>query len=439
MKNNLGKHLLRSFTRNLGLKLLALISAFGLWFIVNNITDPSDSKSFSNIPVEILNADLITNEGKVYEILDDTDVISVRVRGKTSVLKYITKEDIKATADMSELTFMNTVNIKVTSTRNNSELEFVTSNDNLRLAIEDVKRTQLSINTTVSGHPADGYIVGTVTPSQNVVRLSGPESVINQIDHVEAVANIGNYAYSSDINTSVDLLLYDSDGNEIKNNSIKMNISSINVAITILATKEVPLSFVISGETAEGYMVSGDIVSAPETITLAGRKATLDAISELSIADEALNINDKDSDMTTIINIKKYLPTGVQFADATYGGNVSVTVPIAQIVSKTFEVPKKNFAIANAPQDFDTSIQNFADEDVTSFAITLMGTEKNINALREKDIVGVVDMQQYADDHGLTEWKAGVYSIPVVLNVSDEYTTAEQYQLSIEVKEIEEE
>lgn len=282
MKNNLGKHLLRSFTRNLGLKLLALISAFGLWFIVNNITDPSDSKSFSNIPVEILNADLITNEGKVYEILDDTDVISVRVRGKTSVLKYITKEDIKATADMSELTFMNTVNIKVTSTRNNSELEFVTSNDNLRLAIEDVKRTQLSINTTVSGHPADGYIVGTVTPSQNVVRLSGPESVINQIDHVEAVANIGNYAYSSDINTSVDLLLYDSDGNEIKNNSIKMNISSINVAITILATKEVPLSFVISGETAEGYMVSGDIVSAPETITLAGRKATLDAISELS-------------------------------------------------------------------------------------------------------------------------------------------------------------
>lgn len=438
MKNKIGKHLLRTFTHNLGLKLLALIFAFGLWFIVNNITDPTDSKSFSNIQVEIVNADMITNEGKVYEVLDRTDTISVRVRGKTSVLKYITKEDIKATADMSELTFMNTVNIKVTSTRNNADLEFVTSNDNLRLAIEDVKRTQFAITTTVAGHPADGYIVGTVTPSQNVVRLSGPESVINQIDRVEAAANIGNYAYSSDINTSVDLLLYDADNNEIKNNAIKMNISSINVAITILDTKEVPLNFVLTGEPETGYMISGEIVSAPETIMLAGKKAALDMISEISVADEALNITGKNADMTTIINVKKYLPTGIQFADASFGGNVSVTVPIAEIVTKTYEVPEKNFAVANAPEGYEISIKDFDDDD-SSYAITLMGTEKKISDLREKDIVGVVDMQQYLDDNELTEWKAGVYSLPVVLNVSEDYTPAEQYRLSIEVKTIEEE
>ena len=62
--------------------------------------------------------------------------------------------------------------------------------ENLKLIIEDMKRTQFVINTNISGEPADGYVVGTVTPSQNVVRVSGPESIINQIDHVDATVDI---------------------------------------------------------------------------------------------------------------------------------------------------------------------------------------------------------------------------------------------------------
>ena len=133
--------------------------------------------------------------------------------------------------------YINTVNIKMTNKRHNTEQEFSSSIDNLKLKIEDIKRVQLAINTSTSGQPAEGYIVGSVTPAQNIVRISGPESIVEQIDRVEAVANIGNYAYTTDINTSVDLVLRDAEGNEIKNNAIKMNISSINVSIAILATK----------------------------------------------------------------------------------------------------------------------------------------------------------------------------------------------------------
>mgnify|MGYP002514025167 CR=1 FL=1 len=124
------------------------------------------------------------------------------------------RDDIKAVADMSKLTFMNTVGIEVSSSRNNSELEFRTNIDNVKLAIEDMKRVQMIINTATVGQPAEGYVVGSVTASQNIVRLSGPESLISQIDHVDAMANIDGY--SSDINTSVELKLYDADGNEME-------------------------------------------------------------------------------------------------------------------------------------------------------------------------------------------------------------------------------
>ncbi len=420
-------------THNLGLKILALVFSIGLWFIVNNITDPTIEKTFTNVPVEIINAEKVTNEGKVYEILDETDVVNVRVVGKKSVVSYITKDDIKAVADLSELTFMNTVGIKVSSAKNNSELDFITSIENLKLSIEDMKKVQMIINTSTSGTPADGYVVGTVTPSQNVVRLSGPESVISQIDHVEAVANIAGY--STDINSSVELKLCDVEGNEIKSSSIKMNISTINVAVTILATKEVSLDFVVQGEPATGYVVSGQMISIPETVTIAGRKSVLDSISEISIADTALNVDALKADMTTIINIKKYLPAGIQFADSDFNGNVSVTVGIEPLVTKELEVPVKNFAVGNVPEGFDITIKEFENENIKNYMISISGVEKDLRKIDAEDIIGVVDMNLLAEKQGITEWTAGSYVSEITFNLSDDIIVKEPYSLTIILEE----
>lgn len=416
-------------THNLGLKILALIFSIGLWFVVNNITDPTIEKTFTNVSVEIINADKITNEGKVYEILDETDVVNVRVVGKKSVVSYITKDDIKAVADLSELTFMNTVGIKVSSSKNNSELDFITSIDNLKLSLEDMKKVQMIINTSTSGTPADGYVVGTVTPSQNVVRLSGPESLIAQIDHVEAVANIAGY--STDINSSVELKLCNAEGDEIKNNSIKMNISTINVAVTILGTKEVPVNFAIQGEPARGYVVSSEMIMVPEKVTIAGKKNVLEGVSEINVADSALNVDDLTEDMTTIINIKKYLPAGIQFANSDFNGNVSVTVGIEPLVTREYEIPVKNFAVGNVPEGFDVTIKEFENENVKSYNITLSGVEKDLRKIDADEIIGVVDMKMLAEKQGITEWTEGTYVSEITFNISDSIIVKEPYSLTI--------
>lgn len=438
MKNKL-KSMLGRLTHNLGLKLIALFFSLGLWFVVNNITDPTESKTFYNIPVAILNEELITNEGKVYEILDGTGTVNVKVRGKESVLKYINKEDIKATADMAELTFMNTAGIKASSSRSNAELEFDCSIDNVKFAIEDVKRIQMVINTSTTGHPADGYVVGNVTPSQNIVRISGPESVVSKIDHVEAVANIGNYAYTSDINTSVDLQLYDADDKEIKNSAIKMNISSINVAITILATKEIPLRFVVQGTPEDGYVYTGDLESDVQSVLLAGKKSILDNLTEVVVSDAALDITDLTDDKTTVVNIRKMLPSGTQFADSTFGGNVNLTIDIEPLVTKQFEVPVKNFAIANIPEGFEAKIGEFENTQVETFTMTFAGVSENINKLRARDIIGVVDLEVHAQEYEITEWESGIYVSEVHLNLSQDYIPADKYVLTVILEKIEEE
>ena len=52
-------------TTNLGLKIIAFIFAVFLWFIVVNLDKPVGSRTFRDIPVQIVNAEIITTAGEV--------------------------------------------------------------------------------------------------------------------------------------------------------------------------------------------------------------------------------------------------------------------------------------------------------------------------------------------------------------------------------------
>ncbi|MEZ3444469.1 MAG: hypothetical protein K1W30_04905 [Lachnospiraceae bacterium] len=434
MRDSILKKAVRIVTNNFGLKILALIVSCGLWIVVDNINDPIESQPFYNIPVEIINTDLVTNEGKVYEVLDGTDTVNVTVRGKRTVLSYISKEDIKAVADMSELTLMNTVGIKVSSARSNSELDFKTNIDSVKFAIENMKRDQKPINVSTSGEPAEGYVVGGLKPSQNVVRLSGPESLIDQIDHIDAVANIDGY--SSDIDTSVELKLYDKENNEIRNSSIKTNISTVNVTVTIYATKVVPLSFDIPDEPANGYVVSGELFSMPETVTIAGRSSVLDGISRIVVSDPALSVENRTENLTTVINVKKYLPTGVQFADSSFGGNVSVTVGIEQLVTKELRIPAAKFAADKKPDNLKLTLREIDTQEY--YTIRISGTKAAVDAVEADGVVGVIDMDILLEKLGLAEWVPGIYQGEIIFNLPNNVTLEQPYQMTVVLEAIEE-
>ena len=90
---------------NLGLKIMAVIFSILLWLVAVNINDPVERKVFRDVRVETRNTNLLTDENKLYKVLDDTDTVTVTVRASRSVLENINVSDITATADFSELSF----------------------------------------------------------------------------------------------------------------------------------------------------------------------------------------------------------------------------------------------------------------------------------------------------------------------------------------------
>ncbi|HIX62961.1 MAG TPA: hypothetical protein H9852_00880, partial [Candidatus Mediterraneibacter colneyensis] len=89
-------------TTNLGLKIMALVFSAFLWLIVVNVDNPVGSRTFTDIPVTIVNDDIITSSGEVYQIVGES-TISVTVYANREVRQELSSDDIVAIADVSEM------------------------------------------------------------------------------------------------------------------------------------------------------------------------------------------------------------------------------------------------------------------------------------------------------------------------------------------------
>lgn len=417
----------KKLTDNLGLKILAVLCSIIVWLVVINIEDPVIRRKFSDIPVTLTNTDTITNQGKVFEVLEDTDVVDVTVTAKRSAMSTITRDSIVATADMSELTFMNTVRIQLGTNENNDDLENIRSDtENLKVNVEDVKRVQMVIETETTGEPGDGYLLGEVSTDQNLVRLSGPESRVSQV--ARAAVEVSVDGITTSIKANYPIHLYDADGNEIKDSSITKSINSITVSAVILQKKEVPLRFSVTGEPAAGYEATGVITSNPETVTIAGRSSVLKNISEIAIPAEALNISGQSSDMLTLINLKQYLPENVALAQSGFSGKVSVTVFIEKEETADISIEAKNIVLQNVTAGMKAEIGGME----TPVNVQAAGLKENMDKLADLTITGYVDMSTLQTEG---ELKAGTYHPEVTLNLPDGVALKEPFTVTVIVSE----
>lgn len=344
---------------NIGLKILAVIFSVLLWLVSVNINDPVDTEVYRNIPVELENTSLLTEEGLTYQVLDDTDRVTVTVRASRSVLENINASDVTATADFSELSFTNTVPIRLSLSRAfGSQIEISGNIDMVRLEVEERQEKQLVIEIDQVGTPADGYIVNSVlTTDGNALRISGPQSLVSQVDRAVVEANVEGLTES--INITEPIRLYDADGNEITSSRITKSVSTSNVSISILQTKEIPVTASASGEPAAGYAATGEVTCAPDRITVAGRSSALASLEEIVIPAEELDLTGATEDVVELIDIRQYLPDGVSLTNTSedgFNGRVAVTAGVEPLVDVTGQMDQSRIQILNVPDGYQVTL-----------------------------------------------------------------------------------
>lgn len=402
----MGKRLLN----NLALKLISVVLAVVIWFLVVMINNPKDSTSFSNIQVNLIHTELLEEGNKVYEILDNTDRIRVTVEAPRAVINQLRASDVIAEADVSRLTEVNTVPITCRVMNENVEIISITSNiEAVRLRVDDKIRKWVPVNVNPVGEVAEGYIVAGTVKDQTRIEISGPSAVIDRISYAGLEMDVTGAV--EDVSGNVELRFFDEEDNPVEDSSIVKNADFLHVEVKVLATKEVPIEAAAGGTPAEGYLATGVVTCEPSTVVIAGKASDLADINRISIPEKDVDLTDADKDVEKDINIRKYLDSsrGIILADSSFNGRVTVTAGVGPRVTRTLTIPAGNITIENLPEGFT---QSFAEER-DSYRLRISGLEEDISALDQNALEGVADIRAWMEDKRISELPPGTYDIPV--------------------------
>lgn len=417
-------------TRNLGLKLASLLLAFVLWFLVAQIYDPKDTVTFNNIQVRLINTELLDEEGKVYEVLDNSNLVRVTVTGPQSIVKSeLRRSDIVAEADMSKLTDINTIAITYYCENISSDsVEIKGNHDSVRLNVEDKTSKWIKLESNTIGDVASGYMIGNVTLDQTNIEVTGPKSAISQVDHAGVDINVTDSTTS--LSANVDIKLYDADDNELVLESVKKNVDSAYMTVEVLATKEVPVEIEYMGVPEDGYMATGEVESSVPTVRIAGTVSTLVGISAITVPEDRMNITGQSDNLVDIINLKEYLPANVRLADKSFDGKITATVYIEPIVSKDLTVAAENISVTGVPDGMEAEITSTAEE----YNITVSGLSRDVSILHDSSVTGILNLTQWMEDNGVEELTPGTYTIPVTFNLAEDITVVPDINIHIRLK-----
>ena len=417
---------------NWGLKLGSLVLAFFLWLLVIQFDDPSENATFRRIPVVLTNTELLDQQNKVYQVLDNTDIVTVTVRAPGSMIKNLEPSDIVAVADMSKLTEINTIAISF-SVQSLDNVEYIRGNpDVLRLNVEDRKTKRINVGYGTTGEVAEGYMVAGTQLDLNQIEITGPQSAVDQVSSARVDIDVTGAA--TNLSANVEIQLYDKAGKRLDMDSITKNVNYVRMSVEVLATKEVPVVVSTVGTPADGYLATGEIKCDPSTVMIAGTPSALANVNRIVIPEEELDITNASSNMAVNFNIRSLLSdSNVRLADSSFSGNVTVTVFIEPREERAFEIDPKDIAILNVPSGIRA--RHFDTEE--AYQLNIFGLKSAVSAVSENSLNARVDVTAWMKEQELDELTPGVYRIPVTFTLPENVEADEEIITLVMIEKLE--
>ena len=262
--------MINKLKNNSKIKIISLLSAMVLWMYVMAIVDPEETKLFENIPVKITNKNELNERDLV--IYPEQDLTTnIYVTGKLSNLKKVTKDDINVYGQINNpLEGNNEIYLKVsTSQRVNYDFK----NPVMIVTLEKIISEEKSIKVDITGSGKNN--VDNIMLQDNIdkVSVSGPRSLVNKVKRVVGTVKVNGEL--NDFSQSIKLEPVDANGKVVE--GIELEKDSVNVNITLLTQKTVPITLKLSDNSESGV----NYTMSQNTVTIKGKKDIVDSINNI--------------------------------------------------------------------------------------------------------------------------------------------------------------
>ncbi len=377
--------IINALTKDVGLKILAVVFSFLLWLVVVNIDDPTQTRTFTAV-VTVTNEDVLKSAGKLYEIKDGVNTVSFRVTAKRSIIEKLSSSDFSATADMNSLENEERIPVTIAAKSYANYITISSKQNYLYVVLEDEQTQRFVIEAQTTGTIETGLTVDSVSSSPTVITVTGPEDVVSAIDKVVASANITGV--TSNFTESVIPKFYDSEGKEVDSKELTLSVSTVSVSVTFSNIKTVDLVVKTSG-TLDSSLTLDTIKTDPSSVGIKGEATALNDVTSITIPDTVINLSELTGSFTTTVDISSYLPEGITLADGS-SSKVTIYVLMSGETASTAEVSADNISLTNIPEGLAVSL------DATSVTVNVFGTADTLASLDASNIKGTIDCTNLA-------------------------------------------
>ena len=174
--------------------------------------------------------------------------------------------------------------------------------------------------------------------------------------------------------------------------------------MTLYHTARIPVMVDTSGVTAaDGYTIS-EVSWTPEEIQLAGEEDVLEALKEIRIPADAIDITSISQRTEKTVDITPYLPEETRLVDEN-GNNILVTARVAKEGTKSFDIPVGSITVNNLDDDLTISGYGSGDD----LEVHIGGPQAQLDSLELGDLSVSIDLKSCT--------KAGEYEVPVTITL----------------------
>ncbi|MBP3855556.1 MAG: hypothetical protein IK990_08110 [Ruminiclostridium sp.] len=385
--NGVFQRISKGFVTNLKTIIQAVVFSVIIWFFISIQIFPDISIHVTDIPVEYTPTSFMQEENLQISAVD-TDNVTVQIRGKRYSISQLRAEDFTAVCDLSGIyeAGKHTVPINVNAI-NDVECDITTNALTADITVIKIVTREFDVTpNTDSLNIAEGMqIEGEVAVTPEKITVTGEQSLVNSIGHVEAraVYNDGVLDHSETI--TAEPVFFNSSGIKIASPDIKYSTDEFLVSVPVYKLKTLPVQVKFTGASGSGFDPEKlAYTMSINEITIASPDSSIDNLSAIDIGEislGALTLKDLQGGVTLPIE----LPEG--YKNISGNKSITVTFPESEEFGQLgFTVPSENFTVINNPSKYDVKMLT------NEIVVNVVGYSNYIQTMTSSDIYATINL-----------------------------------------------
>ena len=397
---------------------ISILVAIAMWLYVDLERAPERTMTIRDIPVEFSGENTTLADKNLMLLSGYDTTIDLKIRGPKRELVKMNRDNVRVIASTSSIDSVGvhqldwTVSFPDGVVRTNVSVEKA-SLSQITVTVGELYTKEVPVECQVVGEVAEGYFTGDVVLDPEVLTLRAQRDDLLNVSCAKLTVDISGATRS--VVQTVDVQLYDYDGNPVENSNIRTNTSLIQAKVPVLTTREVELAVEFSGVPGAAMnSIKCDIT--PKTVRLNGEADVLDSIDKLVLATlhvDDLELHQQNSyvvtppDSTWLVNGNE-----VATADITLEGIEEKSLTATSI--EFDKLPSGLYAIA-------------PDGGLT---VRLWGLSEEIEAVTAENLRVIADMSAVTGQ--------GTVTVPVTVTISgfNDVTVRGTYELTVTVTDV---